>query len=57
MTTFLNSYINDTVLCGENGFHVWDEKARNFGHCFQDLALILPAQVHIDKESSFIGDL
>ena len=45
MTTFLESYINQTVLCGEKGFNVWDEETNNFGECFQDLLLILPAQV------------
>ena len=42
---FLRSYVNATVLCGEEGFHLWDDETKNFGQCFQDLALILPAQV------------
>ena len=41
------SYINETVLCGEEGFTVWDEETNNFGHCFQELVLTLPAQVSL----------
>ena len=43
----LSSYINETVLCGEKGFTVWDAETNNFGHCFQDLVLTLPAQVRL----------
>ena len=41
----MKTYINDTVLCGENGFNIWDKSSNNFGHCFQQLVLILPVQV------------
>ena len=46
-------YINDTVLCGERGFIVWDKTANNFGHCFQELCLLLPAQVCLAVVSAY----
>ena len=45
MFDFYNAYINETNLCGEDGFVVWNSEKQDFGHCFQDLVFLLPAQV------------
>lgn len=44
----MGAYINETVLCGDDGFNIWDEKG-NFGNCFQDLILVIPSQVSLTK--------
>ena len=44
----MSAYINETVLCGQDGFNTWDEKG-NFGYCFQDLILVIPSQVSLFK--------
>ena len=45
MVSVSRAYINDTVLCGDRGFVVWDQSRNDLGQCFQDLAFLLPAQV------------
>ena len=45
MIDFSNAFINQTNLCGESGFVVWDSEKQDFGNCFQDLAFVLPVQV------------
>ena len=45
----VSAYINDTVLCGKKGFVIWDNETNNFGHCFQDLVLLIPTQVNTQK--------
>ena len=44
----MSAYINETVLCGDDGFKTWDEKG-NFGNCFQDLILVIPSQVSLTE--------
>ena len=45
MIDLSNAVINQTNLCGKSGFVVWDSEKQDFGHCFQDLAFVLPVQV------------
>ena len=45
----VSAYINDTVLCGKKGFVIWDNETNSFGHCFQDLVLLIPTQVDNQK--------
>jgi hypothetical protein len=53
-----SAYINVTLLCGAGGWQVgppaalsiappqvWDAGRQDFGHCFLDLGIMLPAQV------------
>ena len=51
----VSAYINDTVLCGKKGFVIWDNETNSFGHCFQDLVLLIPTQV--DNQKKHISDL
>ena len=45
MIDFYHAYINETNLCGKDGFVVWNSGNSDFGHCFQDLVFLLPVQV------------
>ena len=47
----VSAYINDTVLCGKKGFVIWDNETNSFGHCFQDLVLLIPTQVDNQKNT------
>lgn len=41
----ISAYVNETVLCGKDGFIIWNDQ-NNFGNCFQDLILVIPSQVN-----------
>ena len=44
----MSAYINETVLCEDDGFNICDEKG-NFGNCFKDLILVIPSQVGLTE--------
>jgi len=53
MFDFYNAYINETNLCGADGFVVWNTDKKDFGHCFQDLVFLLPTQVFMGVISAY----
>lgn len=53
MFDFHNAFINETNLCGKDGFVVWDSEKQDFGHCFQDLAFMLPVQAFMGIISAY----
>jgi len=48
-----SAYLNITSLCGPGGWQAWDTEKKDFGRCFQDVVIILPAQTILAVVSAY----
>jgi hypothetical protein len=46
-------FLNETELCGNLSLAVWDEETKDFGSCFEILALIGPAHFLLATTCAF----